>query len=193
MKICTKCRQEFPPTGEHFYRDPRLKSGLRGMCKTCHDALSSRYYSQNKEKVLDWHRQYHMGHREEHNARMSQYQQTPQGRIAHNAANQRYSQTERGKLIRISREHKRRARKYANGGSFTPEQFQEQIKRQKHRCYYCRKRHLKRDFPWQVEHVVPVSRGGTNNIDNIVAACSICNLRKRDRLPHEWPESNRLM
>jgi 5-methylcytosine-specific restriction endonuclease McrA len=36
-----------------------------------------------------------------------------------------------------------------------------------------------------VDHVVPRSKGGGSNWDNIVTSCAPCNLRKADRLPHE--------
>ena len=36
-----------------------------------------------------------------------------------------------------------------------------------------------------LDHVNPRSRGGESTWENVVTACSPCNLRKRDRLPHE--------
>jgi 5-methylcytosine-specific restriction endonuclease McrA len=35
------------------------------------------------------------------------------------------------------------------------------------------------------DHVIPRSKGGATTWENVVAACSACNLRKGDRLPHE--------
>lgn len=40
------------------------------------------------------------------------------------------------------------------------------------------------------DHVIPRSKGGMTTWENVVAACSTCNLRKSDRLPadvHMWP------
>jgi 5-methylcytosine-specific restriction endonuclease McrA len=40
------------------------------------------------------------------------------------------------------------------------------------------------------DHVIPRSKGGTTTWENVVAACSPCNLRKGDRLPKQiemWP------
>lgn len=37
-----------------------------------------------------------------------------------------------------------------------------------------------------VDHVIPLSRGGTNRIDNKVLACLPCNSAKADALPEEW-------
>jgi len=50
------------------------------------------------------------------------------------------------------------------------------------RCYYCADVLL----PRQVEHVRPLSRGGTNDRSNLVAACIACNSQKRGMLVHEW-------
>jgi 5-methylcytosine-specific restriction endonuclease McrA len=35
------------------------------------------------------------------------------------------------------------------------------------------------------DHVVPLSKGGTNDLENIVAACFRCNSTKRDRTPEQ--------
>lgn len=39
---------------------------------------------------------------------------------------------------------------------------------------------------WCVDHVVPLSRGGTNDESNLVACCMPCNSSKSDRLLTEW-------
>jgi len=39
---------------------------------------------------------------------------------------------------------------------------------------------------WCVDHVVPLSRGGSNEPDNLVACCFPCNASKSDRLVSEW-------
>jgi hypothetical protein len=36
------------------------------------------------------------------------------------------------------------------------------------------------------DHVVPNSRGGTTDLDNLVTACAPCNLRKHARTPEQW-------
>ena len=36
-----------------------------------------------------------------------------------------------------------------------------------------------------VDHVIPRSRGGPHEWDNVVAACRRCNSKKENRLPHE--------
>lgn len=51
-----------------------------------------------------------------------------------------------------------------------------------HRCEYCRAPEAVFNFPFEVEHVVPSSRGGSDGGDNLCLACRACNVRKSDRL-----------
>ena len=39
---------------------------------------------------------------------------------------------------------------------------------------------------WHTEHVVPRSKGGSSELDNLVAACGECNSRKKTKEPHEF-------
>lgn len=41
-----------------------------------------------------------------------------------------------------------------------------------------------------VDHVLPVSRGGTDDPKNLVPACHACNASKNDRTPNEWAGRN---
>ena len=36
-----------------------------------------------------------------------------------------------------------------------------------------------------IDHIIPVSRGGTNDMDNLITACHLCNAGKRDVLISE--------
>ena len=49
------------------------------------------------------------------------------------------------------------------------------LKRDGYTCHYCH-----RDAN-SVDHVVPRSHGGTDDLDNLVACCSSCNSSKGDR------------
>jgi len=47
-------------------------------------------------------------------------------------------------------------------------------------CVYC-------SGPFEhVDHVIPSSRGGTNDVTNLVPACTSCNTSKADKLLAEW-------
>lgn len=57
------------------------------------------------------------------------------------------------------------------------------FERDKHTCQYCGCR-LPRSV-LTIDHVVPNSRGGKNTWENLVLACSKCNVKKADRTPRE--------
>ena len=40
--------------------------------------------------------------------------------------------------------------------------------------------------PFHLDHVIPWSRGGQDEPENLVVACVKCNLSKGDRTPEEW-------
>jgi 5-methylcytosine-specific restriction endonuclease McrA len=84
--------------------------------------------------------------------------------------------------------HRRRARKLENDGTHTAADIQAQYKSQKGRCWYCGK---KVGDKYEVDHRVPLSRGGSNAPENLVIACQFCNRSKGAKLVHEW--SDRLL
>lgn len=66
-------------------------------------------------------------------------------------------------------------------GTHSPEELQELKSKLFGLCAYCLK--AKSDT---IDHVIPLSRGGTNFISNLLPACVSCNSKKRDRLFSEW-------
>lgn len=54
--------------------------------------------------------------------------------------------------------------------------------RDDYRCVYCGTD----EEPLHLDHVHPVSRGGGNDLDNLVVACRRCNLSKGARSVEEW-------
>lgn len=48
-------------------------------------------------------------------------------------------------------------------------------------CAYCGK-----NKPNTIDHVIPLSKGGTNNIDNLIPVCVNCNSKKGNKSLIEW-------
>jgi hypothetical protein len=57
------------------------------------------------------------------------------------------------------------------------------------RCEYCRMHQSLQGARFHLEHVVPSSRGGSTNLDNLAWACPGCNLRKSDRVEAVDPDT----
>lgn len=59
------------------------------------------------------------------------------------------------------------------------------IARDGNHCWYCL-REFNADLPSTLDHVIPLSQGGTNENENLVLACFTCNQIKGDD-PSEYP------
>src|SRR5713226_7406678 len=55
--------------------------------------------------------------------------------------------------------------------------------RDSNRCQYCGRKFSSSEL--SLDHVVPISRGGTSSWDNVVCACLPCNVRKGNKLLSE--------
>lgn len=53
-------------------------------------------------------------------------------------------------------------------------------RRADNRCEYCRAPEVVTGGEFEVEHVYPASRGGSNDPSNLALSCRACNLRKGD-------------
>ncbi len=218
LKYCSKCEQFLPATPEFFSRNKRTKDGFHALCKVCDSARGKAYreshqeqkqayekqrqpqktermrlYRQtekNKAYRKQWQIRYNQEHREERKERDKQYHELHKEEV--NIRRRQFRKDHPEVLTGIDRahKHKRKALKRASKGNYTPQQLQEQYQRQKGKCYYCK---TKVGKVWHADHVIPLNRGGSNDIHNIVVACPDCNMHKHDKLPHEWYQGNRLL
>jgi hypothetical protein len=57
------------------------------------------------------------------------------------------------------------------------------------RCEYCRMHQALQGATFHMEHIMPRSRGGSSNLDNLAWCCPSCNLHKSDRMDAFDPET----
>ena len=63
------------------------------------------------------------------------------------------------------------------------------FERDNYTCLYCNKKGGK----LEVDHIVPLSRGGNNDTENLTTSCQKCNRQKRDKMVdefHDWRIAN---
>jgi hypothetical protein len=63
--------------------------------------------------------------------------------------------------------------------------------RAQHRCEYCHAPELIFNFPFEVEHIIPVSFGGENIGSNFALACRSCNLFKGAYIQYPDPDTGK--
>lgn len=196
LKVCTQCKESYPATPEYFWRHPFGKHGLYPKCKVC----MREYTQRHKIKIGERSKQWRLDNPERYKAQNRLYYQENKERFRQQNKRRYYENREArlaaGKRWRLANrerrtaaENRRRARKFASGGSYTKEDVELIRKNQKGRCWWCSKK-LKRGDT-HLDHRIPLFRGGSNNPSNLVLTCAHCNLSKNDRLPHEW--SDRLL
>jgi len=88
--------------------------------------------------------------------------------------------------IRVSKEHKRIVKrlcelvrnntKRGNGGSFTKNEWEEIKKKQEYKCLHCKKQEP--EIKLTVDHIIPISKGGTSFKENLQGLCRKCNAKK---------------
>lgn len=52
--------------------------------------------------------------------------------------------------------------------------------RARHRCEYCQAPEVIFNVAFEVDHIIPLSKNGTDTAQNWALSCRICNLRKSD-------------
>ena len=153
------------------------------------------YKEANREAIRATDRAYAMANREKAAARSrASHAKHPETKKAWQAANRekvnaaarRFRATEHGKAVNAAYAKanpemfrasgaNRRARDMAAEGSYTAEDVKRIGETQKWRCHWC-KTPTKQKY--HVDHIVPLSKGGTNWPKNLCVACPPCNQRK---------------
>jgi len=171
MKKCTKCGEEKQLV--EFSIDKRLKVGRKSQCKAC----EKQYYQANREQRIEYNKQYYQANREQRIECSKQYRQANREKIAERK--RQYNQANRE--AHNARKQKRRALKRNAAGNATAAEIQARFDYHGNRCYYCGC-----DGKMQIEHRIPLSRGGTHHPANIVPACPSCNYSKGTKTESEF-------
>jgi len=90
---------------------------------------------------------------------------------------------ERHKIHQKVGAHNKRARLKKIGGKLSTKIILKMLHDQWGLCYWCGEDILKK---YEVEHIIPISRGGDNSKDNVALSCRACNAQKNNKLPEEW-------
>lgn len=205
LKLCSKCGEKKPATAEFFASwKKRGRTGFVAACRECDRARARAWNAKNKERKAATNRNWAANNRERIKRRLRAWHEnnrehlrTYRERNRDKTQTYRIASKESAKAWRAAHREesraivrRRRAIKLGAQGTHTAKDIQQQFDRQKGKCYYCK---VKVGKNYHVDHVIPLVRGGSDGPENLVIACSTCNQRKNKKLPHEWPEGNRLL
>ena len=119
------------------------------------------YQEKNREKYREQSKAYHTTNREKHNEQMGIYRRNNLEAFAVREAN-------------------RRAHKAKAGGSFTRQEWHDLCVYYDFTCLRCGRQAP--EIELTVDHVVPLSQGGRNSIDNLQPLCRTCNNSKHAKI-----------
>lgn len=140
------------------------------------------YYWENRERVLAVQHLRWAEHKEEISARKREVLAANPRRAAKEKQSVREWAHAHPELVAAySRNRKARVRRAS--GKHSGADVLAQHERQRGRCFWCGE---KVGSKYHVDHVVPLSKGGSNGPSNIVIACPSCNLRKKDKHPMDF-------
>lgn len=145
---------------------------------------------QNRERHRDYARRYYAEHKPQVNARNAEWAEQNREKVKNylqlyqkqNLALIRetkrvYRERNRAAVSALSRNYK--ARKRNAPGSHDGADIERLLALQKGRCVTCRDRLTK----YHVDHIVALSRGGSNDASNLQLLCPFCNLSKGAKDP----------
>ncbi len=155
-KRCSKCKE---------YKDVSMfgvassqASGLQPRCNKCMSILRKDHYLKNKTKRKKYSKQ--------------------------------YFKTQAGKIVSINSQAKRKAQKLNSMDGSIPEiitypltiELHALLTKQDNKCYLC---NTDISSTKHLDHWIPLSKGGSHSIDNVIWLCPTCNLQKSAKVPSE--------
>lgn len=202
MKTCSKCKKKKELTC--FSTDNSRKDKKTPQCKLCGKQNRLVWYRKNKTKVSQRMKKYRQKpevkarswevekkrralKRDEHLAKRREWAKKNKEKVRDSLKKWRESNKEH--VLVYAKEHKlknrqrytyyqlqRKAKQMNAEGNYTLQEFQDLKQKHKNKCLKCGKK--EGNVKITADHVVPLSKGGSNSIKNIQPLCLSCNCKK---------------
>jgi 5-methylcytosine-specific restriction endonuclease McrA len=192
IKFCKKCQIEterYEAAGHCKICRAKYREANREQAKQYYinnfDKYSKKqkeYKQKNLEKIRSRNSEYRKNNIEKFKQKDSVYYEKNKDKI-------KLTQTiyyKKHKKEFLIRNHNRRIKQFDNGGILSKGIEKKLFVLQKGKCPCCKK---KLDDKFHLDHIVPISLGGTNTDENIQLLHASCNLKKKAKHPVEFMQS----
>jgi 5-methylcytosine-specific restriction endonuclease McrA len=199
-KVCKGCGAEKDLS--EFYKHARMADGHLNKCKLCVSArvrenrrerleqyaeyekaranlphrveARRRYQQEHKEEISEYKAKWAMDNKEIVAASKLAYYEREREEVIARSKKWAENNPEKVRQAKANNSRKRRAARHASPGSFTAEEFEAMCELYGNRCLACGDT----EAILQADHVVPLTRGGSDDIGNIQPLCGSCNRKK---------------
>lgn len=191
-KACSTCKVVKPFS--EFYVDRVHSTGFSCNCKECARKVCKTWRQNNSKRFKELNKEWREANREYNKERLKAWNRAHPWKTseyqATKYAKDKNKVLERNKRWRENNQEKVRpskslyaARKRNASGSYQPEDIKALFVSQNSKCVFC-KTELKNGY--HVDHIQPLSKGGSNYKENIQLLCKTCNLSKRNKTQEQF-------
>lgn len=173
MKTCSTCKESKDES--MFHKRLGRKSGIQSCCKECNKLAAKRWYASHQDVANKRSKKWNAAHSDKYAAASIKWKQNHPDKVKARVRKWKIEHPELAKARSRKYRHMRRA-KLANSP------FPLEFKLMPH-CWIC----LSTEN-LSVDHIIPVTRGGTNDISNLTTLCKSCNSSKGNKTYTEWFE-----
>lgn len=153
------------------------KSGVRlKRCRDCHNRICAEWAAKNLERRREISKAGASKWRARNPEKALSYKQTEGAKEKASLYFRQWSRRP-DVAFRLSVKVRNRNAKLQAAGHVTAGEWRLRLKEFANRCGYC----LKPSSRLDMDHMIPISKGGSHHIDNIIPACRPCNAAKKDK------------
>ena len=172
-KVCRGCLVAKPLT--EYYLD---RGKPAAQCKICHNGKAKLWGENNRDKKAAMDLHWQQTNRERYRANQRKWRLANPERMSIYRKKWLEANREFARISHLSAEQKRRAARRKASGEIPTNVWISRVLEFNSHCAYCLQ---PLDTSYHMEHMYPLSRGGSHTIDNVVPACPTCNYKKSDK------------
>ena len=175
MKKCSKCGQWLVANRVNFYKQNTYKDKLDNTCISCR---------KERQRELDEIRWERSKRHKEINDKNRKARKKFYRKYFGYEYQEKYRKSPKGQIAEFNRNQKRRAKEQAQGNGITVEQWTEMMQYFGWKCAYSGETLNKKIR--SVDHIIPLDKGGANEIWNLVPMNKFYNSSKHTKDMLEW-------
>lgn len=171
-KLCNRCFVE-KDINDFSKNSHCTKDGHLNQCKKCVSKKAKEKYNDITKTLKQKRKERYYADREENIRKAIEWGR--KNKEKRDIAKRKWREKNKELTNHLTRSYNYRRKKAL--GSHTLQEWLDLCKKHNNKCAYCKK-----DCKLTEDHIIPLSKGGSNNIENIQPLCVSCNSKKGNKL-----------